>query len=95
MMTALAFGWQSPGEGLRCLAALWISGAAAGGVLEAVGEAAGRAGGSGRFSLEGVIFGGLGIFFCGRAGAGYLQQRFRMQNRICQAVIRYRGKTKL
>lgn len=41
-----------------------------------------------------MIFGGLGIFFCGRAGAGYLQQRFRMQNRICQAVIRYRGKTK-
>lgn len=94
VMTALAFGWQSPGEGLRCLADLWISGAAAGGVLEAVEEAAGRAGGSGRFPLEGVIFGGLGIFFCGRAGAGYLQQRFRMQNRICQAVIRYRGKTK-
>ena len=49
----------------------------------------GKAGISGQFPLEGVILGGMGIFFCGRAGAGYLQQRFRMQNRICQAVIHY------
>ena len=95
VMTALAFGRQSPGEGLRCLAALWMSGAAAGGVLEAVREAVGKAGISGQFPLEGVILGGMGIFFCGRAGAGYLQQRFRMQNRICQAVIHYHGKTKI
>ena len=62
VMTALAFGRQSPGEGLRCLAALWMSGAAAGGVLEAVREAAGKAGISGQFPLEGVILGGMGIF---------------------------------
>lgn len=71
VMTALAFGRQSPGEGLRCLAALWMSGAAAGGVLEAVREAVGKAGISGQFPLEGVILGGDGDFFL-RKGRGWI-----------------------
>lgn len=99
-MVLAAFGPRPPREFLRCLAGLWAVTALAGGMLAAVGDAVPAAwylAGTRAVRQWSVLRLGLaaaGLFFAGRAVAGFWRERVRDRNRFYQVTLHYQGRVR-
>lgn len=99
-MVLLAFGKKPVRELARCMLALWLVSAAAGGVFCLVGDmvpaawylAGTRA--ARQWSMAGAGCAAAGVFFGGRACVQYLREKIQMQDHLYQVTLRYRGRTK-
>lgn len=85
-MLRIAFGKKRSGELRKQLLVFWIVSAAAGGIFEAVFSAGGG-------SLVWFLCCASGVYFGGRAAAGFLQETRQMQKNLYEVTLYYHGRT--